>query len=254
MKQNFFLMLAVMMLPLALFAGGVPDDNDHEEEPFDEAEVYVELNDTDGDLGIHASIDGGPYKKLEISTPDDHEILQLRAKSALRHQGVTQLFFESAEPTFDELTPAEFFARFPEGIYEVEGTGLEKEEYESETFFSHVLAAPPDNVLVSGVPLSDDCDESVPGVSPPIVISWDPVMSSHPEIGKAGDVEIAAYQLVVEREEPELLVYSVDLPPDVTSMSVPSGFIALGDEFKYEIIVRTSTHNNTAVESCFAVE
>ena len=28
---------------------------------FTEAEIFLELNDTDGDLGIHASIDGGPW-------------------------------------------------------------------------------------------------------------------------------------------------------------------------------------------------
>lgn len=34
--------------------------------PFSVADVYFELYDTDGDLGIHALIDGEPWKKLEI--------------------------------------------------------------------------------------------------------------------------------------------------------------------------------------------
>ena len=33
-------------------------------------------------------------------------------------------------------------------------------------------------------------------------------------------------------------VFSVILPPDVTELTVPEEFIALGDEFKYEVLAR----------------
>jgi hypothetical protein len=65
---------------------------------------------------------------------------------------------------------------------------------------------------------------------------------------------VVKYQVVVEREEPTLLVFSVDLPPDVTEIEVPAGFIALGDAFKFEILVREASGNQTAVESCFEIE
>ena len=42
-------------------------------------------------------------------------ILLLRASGRLARQGLTELFFESAEPPFDELPPTGFFRRFPEG-------------------------------------------------------------------------------------------------------------------------------------------
>lgn len=247
--------LTALSLAALAHAGGRPDvdDDDDDEIPFEVAEIFIELNDTDGDLGIHALVDGEPWRRLEIESFDGRSLLRMKAASSLGRQGLTELFFESAEPDFEELTPEEYFDRFPEGIYEIEGLTLDGVELESETFFSHVLAAPPDNVMVSGVPLSEDCDKDVPEVATPIVISWDPVTTSHPELGASGPVEILHYQLVVEREEPTLLVYSVDLPPDLTSMSVPDGFIALGEEWKYEILVRTSTFNNTALESCFAV-
>jgi hypothetical protein len=47
--------------------------------------------------------------------------------------------------------------------------------------------------------------------------------------------------------------FSVDLPPTVTEFEVPTGVINLGKEFKFEIIARAATGNNTAVESCFRV-
>ena len=33
---------------------------------FDEAHLFFELNNTDGDLGIHGKIDGGPWTRVTI--------------------------------------------------------------------------------------------------------------------------------------------------------------------------------------------
>ena len=95
------------------------------------------------------------------------------------------------------------------------------------------------------------CQANVPLVSTPVVIDWDQVTRSHPEIGKFGPVQIGRYQLFVEREGVKL---SLDLPPTVTEFRVPSAVIALGQQFKFEVIARTTTGNNTAVESCFQVQ
>lgn len=58
----------------------------------------------------------------------------------------------------------------------------------------HVMPAPPDEIFVSGTlidPGSVDCDEGpVPSVSRPVIISWNPVTESHPEIGKPGAIEV----------------------------------------------------------------
>ncbi len=240
----------------ALTLSGTPaiaDDDDYEI-PFDEARIYFELNDTDGDLGIHALIDGEPWKKLSIESPSEKTLLNVKVKGRLRKQGLTELFFESAEPGFDELEPETFFQRFPEGIYEIEGKTLDGFELETEAELSHILPAPAEGIEVSGVEFAEDCDEEVPLVAEPVIISWQAVTTSHPELGKAGPVSVRQYQLVVEREEPELLVYHVDLPAYVTSFSVPELFTALGDEFKYEILVQAENGNQTATESCFAIE
>lgn len=219
--------------------------------PFAEADLFFELNDTDGDLGIHASIDGDAWRRLEIEDPRGRRMLNIRVLGRLQRQGLTQLFFESAEPPFDELAPEVFFRRFPPGEYEIEGVSLEGDELESTAELSHVLAAPPENVLVSGLPAAEDCDAVLPVVVPPVVISWDPVTDSHPELGEVGAIEVVKYQVVVEREEPQLLVLSVDLPPGVHSYEVSEDFTDLGDEFKFEILVREASGNQTAIESCF---
>ena len=84
--------------------------------PYDEANLFFELNNTDGDLGIHALIDGEAWKKLKIEDPRGRKMLDIRVKGRLKRQGLTEIFFESAEPTFDELDPQDFFRRFRLGI------------------------------------------------------------------------------------------------------------------------------------------
>ena len=218
---------------------------------FTEAELFLELNDTDGDLGLHASIDGGPWTELEIEGPGDRVLLNLLSRGRLRAQTLTQLAFESAEPSFDELAPAAFLRRFPEGRYEIEGRAPDGSEFESTAVLSHVMAAPPRNVTVSGVLAADNCDApALPIVGAPVTIRWDPVTRSHPTVGKRGRVVVARYQLFVERAGIKL---SLDLPPGTTEFQVPTGITDHGGEFKFEIIARTTAGNNTAMESCFVV-
>ena len=75
----------------------------------------------------------------------------LKFRGACGRQGLTEIFFESAEPTFDELSPEEFFRRFPEGDYEIEGITLEGEELESEVELTHVMPAPPEPTVNGSV-------------------------------------------------------------------------------------------------------
>ncbi len=244
-------------LSLAFVTPTVLAEEEEPELPFEEAHLFFELNHTDGDLGIHGLIDGDEWKRLEIEDPNEVQILDINVLGRLRRQGLTEIFFESAEPSFDELRPAQFFARFPEGVYEIEAVTLEGKELEGKAKLSHVMPAPPRNITISGVPAAKNCDaDPLPSISGPVVINWAPVATSHPTVGTPGvSVAVDTYQLVVEREEPKLLVFNVDLPPDVTSFRVPAGFIALGDEFKFEIVVKAKgSGNQTAVESCFEVE
>ena len=245
--------LAALFLGAATPAADRTAPQGDDETPFDEADLFFELNDTDGDLGLHALIDGDAWKSLEIENPAEREQMRVTVSGNLRRQGLTELFFESAEPPFDELPPEQFFLRFPEGEWEIEGITLDGEELESEDVLSHVMPAPPDNITLNGVPSAEDCDaDPLPSVTPPVLIDWDPVTESHPEIGREGEIEIVRYQLVLETAGP--LNLTLDLPPEVTEFEVPAEIIAMSDEWKFEIVAREETGNQTAVESCFLVE
>jgi len=258
-------LVALITLTLAICAPAIwaDDDNDNEEIPFDEAELFFELNNTDGDLGIHALIDGDAWKKLTIEDPRERKMLDVKVKGRLKKQGLTEIFFESAEPTFDELAPEDFFDRFPEGIYEIEGKTLEGEELESEVLLTHVMPAPPADVTINGQNArpaeGEECDENdLPAVSGDVTVAWDPVTASHPTIGK-GDapIEIIRYQVVAEWEDDDenVFVASLDLPApdDVTlpmSVTFPANFFRPDTEVKFEVLVREASYNQTAVESC----
>ncbi|MDJ0781513.1 MAG: hypothetical protein QNJ22_06050 [Desulfosarcinaceae bacterium] len=258
---------AAWVVALALFglcAGPAPlwagdgDWSDEGEIPFDVAEIYFELNDTDGDLGIHSLIDGEPWRRLEIEDPRERKMLNIFVQGRLRRQGLTELFFESAEPTFDELNPNRFFRRFREGYYEIEGVTLDGQELESVAELTHLLPAPPENVTINGVAVADDCDaEPLPAVIPPVTVAWEPVTLSHPELGITNaPIEVVRYQVVVEFETEEGFEgnISMDLPAEVEEVVIPEVITDQADEFKLEILVREESGNQTAMETCFTID
>ena len=257
LSRAFVATIAALALSIVAPASSADDD----EIPFDEAEIFFELNNTDGDLGIHALIDGDAWNKLEIEDRDGRDMLKIKVRGRLGLQGLTEIFFESAEPPFtsedpDEVTllPAEFFRRFPAGEYEIEGRTLEGEELESEVTLTHVMPAPAD-VKVNGEDAAADCDADLPVVSrgDPVTLSWDPVTGSHPDLGISGvDIDVVNYEVVVEIDETPFRT-SIILPPEARSFLVPSEILALSDEVKFEVLVREASFNQTAVESCFCV-
>ena len=247
------------------------------QEEFEVFDVFAELNDTDGDLGLHYSLDGGPWTFVALQDPRGHLLWTSKLWGRLWRQGGTEINFESAEPPFESdedeptLTPEEFFARFREGEYRATGRSQEGDWLQSTDEFNHVMPAPPE-VSVNGEEGAEDCDaEELPAVQVgDVEISWEEVDESHPEIGTPNvEIEVSLYQVVAEIEfeidgEEVVSKYSVDLspPPEpdengMISMTIPEAFVALaeGEEIKYEVLVKEAEGGNqTAVESCFEVE
>ena len=203
-------------------------------------------------------------------------MLKVKVQGRLKRQGLTELFFESAEPTFGELDPVEFFKRFPEGIYEIEGVTLDGEERENEVYLSHVIPAAPAGVTVNDDDAAESCDsDDLPAVLPVggVTISWDAVTRSHMPLGKDTDTaleglgfEVRYYQVVVEIDETDFVTTAI-VPAGVTEWTFSEEFFELSeeDEYKFEILVRVNNGqtdseaepipgNLSAVESCFVLE
>ena len=287
----FYPKIPIFLLAVAMSTSTLVVANNHdEEEPFDEAFLFFELNDTDGDLGIHGKFDGDAWKVLEIKDPNERRMLKVRASGRLKRQGMTELFFESAEPCFDPedcddpLDPDDFFDRFPQGKYEIEGITLDGKELESEVILSHIMPAAPSDVMVNDEAAAEDCDaDELPAVSLPVILSWNAAEISHEELGRAGPVQIRYYEVVVEIDESDYNSTSIipRVPVDGrVSWTIPSDFFTLTagenvDEYKFEILIRTNVYdehdklvkvkipglrgrgplpgNKSAVESCFTI-
>ncbi|MCI0630904.1 MAG: hypothetical protein L0Y44_09665 [Phycisphaerales bacterium] len=106
---------------------------------FSDARMIIEFNDTDQDVGIQMFIDGEEWKLLRAFAPNGRKILEINGTNSLKLQGLTELFFESSEPSLDEVSLEEFLARFPEGVYELEGITVDGEPIEAEATFTHAI-------------------------------------------------------------------------------------------------------------------
>ena len=266
MKRRLPLVTVASGLAALVVAAPTSWAQDDDEEAFDVGRLFFQLNDTDEDLGIHLLVDGEPWKALEIDDPRDRRIFFVRTQGRLRRQGLTEFKFESAEPNFEEFSAERFFRRFPEGVYDVEGKGLDGAEYESEIIITHLMPAPPEGLTVNGIVAPDDCDEGpVPAVTAPFLIAWEPVLTSHPQIGTPGElpISIVRYEIAVERDEPTELVMNTTIeapePPmlPATEFEVPASLFSSGELVKFQVLVQGGdefgAENETSSESCFEV-
>jgi hypothetical protein len=237
-----FLVAVLALVFVATAPAGWADD-DEEEIPFARVKIFIEFNATDEDVGIQVLLDGEPWKQVTIFSPDGRRILDIRSRRSLKEQGLSELFFESSEPSLDELSLEEFLARFPEGTYEFEGKTVDGVELEGEAILTHVIPAGP--VIVQPVSLTDD----PPVVDPNnLVIEWEPVTES---ITNANSLEIVGYQVIVEQEEP-LRVLSIDLPASATSVKIPREFFVQKNTLhKFEVLAIEAGGNQTITESSF---
>ena len=122
-------------------AGAWPDGG---EIPLKEAHIYWEYNDSANDLGVHVKLDGEDWLKLRITNPREKVIFSVAAKGPYKDLGLTELFFEGAEPSLDDVPLEDLLKLFPEGEYEFEGVTVDGEETEGEAFFSHAIPDGPD--------------------------------------------------------------------------------------------------------------
>ena len=203
--------------------------------PLSETAIFIEINDTDGDAGIQIFLDGEGWSSMKVFDPDGNKILDISAEGSIGIQGITELFFESAEPSFDEQPLAELLALFPEGKYRFEGRTTEGMILKDKATLTHALPAAPALVL----PVEDD--EVDPDNT---VIQWQLVPDP------AGS-EIVSYEVVVETDEGSLRVFTADMGPDATSVTVPAEFLEPGTAYKFEVLAIEASGNQTISEREF---
>ena len=209
---------------------------------YDETKIIIEVNSTDGDAGIQIFLDGEGWAELEVTDPDGEEILEIEAEGSVGIQGITELFFESAEPSFDEQSLEELFDLFPEGKYKFKGETVDGMPLRGKARLTHAIPDGPVLVYPEEGEVVDPEED--------VIILWDPVVDPFP--GTWLPVNIVGYQVVVEREEPSKLVFSVDLTASAPQqVTVPWEFLEPETEYKFEVLAIEESGNQTISESEF---
>jgi hypothetical protein len=227
-----------------------------------EAFLRIEINATDGDVGFHGKFDGDPSQSMKIKDPDGKTIFDLKVSRSLKRQGLTETFFESAEPDCVEQPLAAFLERFPQGTYSFQGRTNEGEQLVGEAVLSYALPAAPDVSATDGADFNGG----------PVVIQWAPGS----DLGNCHDaslipdtipdpatVPVDHWEVTVEPDEDQrealglpLRVFTVQLPSNQLSVPVPSAYlqqyIAAGiTTFKFEVGAK-SGENQTFSEGSFS--
>lgn len=262
-KKKPVLAVVTPLLCLVLSAASAPG---MAQEQFDEVEVLIEINATDGDIGFHVLLDADAWRKVTIQDPSGKRIFKEKATGALAEQGLTENFFESDEPLCDPalveeeddvvVTLAEFQERFSAGFYIFTGKSLEGETLTDTALLTYNLPAAPD---ISGFDGTGEVQTS------DAVIQWAPGddLGECPFAGLVPDpdsVAEVAWEVVIEPEDEEavspLRVFSVQLPASQTSVTVPQEFldtyVAQGvTVFKFEVGAIEDSGNRTFSEGIF---
>ena len=194
--------------------------------------IYWEYNSSANDLGVHVTLDGEDWKGLVIEDPNEEILFQVKGRGPYREFGMTELFFEGAEPSLDEVPLAELLAKFPEGLYEFSGFTVSGEEIERIDLLSHAIPAGPSvsTSLVRGEVLR---------------IHWTPVTTPPPGFPHR-PIHITGYQVIVGS-------FLVTVPPSVFTVTVPPEYyrtLAPGVQ-PYEVLAIEQSGNQTLTEGTF---
>jgi len=246
-------LLAALAFSSAAYAQdtSVMRDDDGEEIPFDDAQIRIEVNSTDGDAGLQIFLDGEAWKQIRIEDPRGRLFFEVDNFGKLRRLGSTELFMESNEPDFQEdMSLPAILKLLPAGVYDFEGTTIDGEELEGEAELTHDLPCGPE------VTSPGDGDTLDPNSA--VVIEWEAVTnkidtaSATGECSDSTDIEIIAYEVIVELEgaEPQQKL-DIFLPADATQVTVPAELIVPGGEYKFEVLAIEESGNQTITEGIF---
>jgi hypothetical protein len=238
-KRAFQIVSGVVTIALIVATGAaVASDGAREAKPlrFSDSRLVVEVNATDGDAGLQVFLDGEPWREMRIAAPNGRTILAVNGVGRLSDYGLTELFSESSEPSFDVFPIEKFKALWPEGRYTFSGETIEGRKMTGAARLSHDFPAGPKIVA------------PVDGAS----VGRNAAVARWAAVADAAGVDIAGYKAIVTREDP-LRILDVDLPPSARKLTIPAEFLELGTEYKLEVQAIEKSGNRTLTEVGFRV-
>jgi len=222
---------------------------------FEDAEIRIEVNATDGDAGLQIFLDGDPWKRARVKGPSGRTVFSVSNHGKLRKLGSTELFMESNEPNFvEEQSLPEILEFLPEGEYEFDGRTIDNEKLEGTATLTHDLPC--------GPAILSPAEGAMLAPNMGVIISWALVVNKINTETDEGDcdftdfdITIIGYEVIVENESTDPLeTFSIKLPAGATGVTVPAEFIVPESDYKIEILAIEESGNQTISESVFFTE
>lgn len=191
-------------------------------EPFDIAQVFFELNTTDNDMGFQLFLDAEGWDRVTLTDPRGNQVTRLLAEGKLAEIGITELRFESAEPSVAAVR-----SRFPAGEYILRGHTVEGATLVSRMRLSHRLLAAPTFTPRDGKLVDKDN----------AVVRWN-----------ATDAKLV--EIIIENTDLGH-VFDVTVSGETTRLTIPPQFLRRGKEYTIELLSITGNGNRTIAQSTF---
>jgi len=219
--------------------------------PLTESKLIIENNAKDKDTGFQGFIDSEQgWKRITVTDPDGKKVLDFKPEGDLGKLGLTELFFESAEPENKDVSISELLKTLPEGKYEFKGFTSESSD-ESRTLigtatFSHDIPEAP-------AILSPEEDSEL-SAGDALHVSW----SSVDKNIDGSDANIIAYQLTVEKDQdpdPHMIGtfgFTMNLPPSVTEITIPKEVFEPGADYSLEVLAIEENGNQSINSTSFS--
>jgi len=203
-------------------------------EPFPEARIFIEYNFSGNDLGFHVFLDAEDWEEVQILHPNGRQIMEIEGEGGFGDLGLTELFFEGAEPNLADVPLNVLLGLFPEGRYTFKGEQVDGVRLLSRPRLSHAVPAAPEVDAEVG----DDT----------VTISWTTVSTPPPGFPRRR-IGVVAYQVIVgsfqvtvpASDDPEM---SLTLPPEFVASLEPG-------EHDFEVLAIEKSGNQTITEGSF---
>jgi hypothetical protein len=194
---------------------------------FEQHDLYIEYNATDGDAGLQLGADAESWKRFELLDTKRRVLIDIAASGRLRRPfGLSELFLEASEPPFAKVPFRTFKERFPSGRYRFRGVASNGRRLVGSDRLSFVVPGAPKVTFPTKNALVDPDGFKV---------TWEPVT-------RPAGVKIVTYQVIVNQGDRELSMY---LPPSATSATIPGEFLEPGTKTGGELLAREQSGNQT---------
>ncbi len=253
MRFAFCLIPLFVATPILADTCTVPDGTGR---PINHANLFIEDNAGDGDIGVHGYFDDHGWSELCVFDPAGDMILHVRPEGRMGELGIAGVFFESREPEYADWDYAALKAAWPEGNYALRALGSDGELLTGAALFTTVLPAMPQIVSPKTVPEPEDVPLPVVPVAD-LTVEWQPVTTSQ----DGRPIVIRAYQVWVNKENHEDANgfsrpnFDVHVGANTTSFVIPAAFFDPASIYEVEVVAIEETGNQTiGGASYFATE